>query len=230
MKKVVVTGGLGYIGAHTVVSLIEKNYEVIIIDNLVNAQTATLKKIQAITSVLPQFHQLDLCEGEKVDDFFKTHSDVSAVVHFAALKAVKESVEQPIAYYRNNLFGLINLISAMEKYQIENLVFSSSATVYGVTDSLPFTEEASPKPAQSPYGNTKKIGEEIIKDTTAANSKFKAVALRYFNPIGAHSSGQIGELPNGIPNNLMPFITQTAIGLRKELMVYGDDYNTPDGT
>ena len=230
MEKLIVTGGLGYIGAHTVVSLIEKGYEVIIIDNLVNAQTATLKRIQAITNVLPQFYQLDLCDAEKVNNFFEEHSDSSAVIHFAALKAVKESVEQPIAYYKNNLFGLINMIAAMEKYQIENLVFSSSATVYGVPDSLPLTEKSPTKPALSPYGNTKKIGEDIIRDTTLANSNFNAIALRYFNPIGANPSGQIGELPNGIPNNLMPFITQTAVGIREELMVFGDDYNTPDGT
>ena len=230
MEKIIVTGGLGYIGAHTVVSLIEKNYEVIIIDNLVNAQTATLKRIQAITNVLPQFYEINLCDTQKVTDFFEAHSDASAVIHFAALKAVKESVEQPIAYYKNNLFGLINMIAAMEKYQIENLVFSSSATVYGVPDALPLTEKSPTKPALSPYGNTKKIGEDIIKDTTIANSNFNAVALRYFNPIGAHPSGQIGELPNGVPNNLMPFITQTAVGIRKELMVFGDDYDTPDGT
>jgi len=230
MQKIVVTGGTGYIGSHTAVSLIEQGFEVIILDNLVNSNQETLTGIETITGVKPTFFQMDLTNATLVNEFFKTHSDTAAVIHFAALKAVGESVQKPIAYYRNNLFALINLLDAMQQNNVSNLVFSSSATVYGEPDSLPLTEKNITKPALSPYGNTKKIGEDIIKDTAQANADFHAVSLRYFNPIGAHESALIGELPNGIPNNLMPFITQTAVGLRKELMVFGDDYNTSDGT
>jgi len=230
MRKIIVTGGLGYIGSHTAVALINKGYKVIIIDNLVNSSIDTLKGIEAITGTRPEFCQLDMTDTDKLDSFFKIHHEADAVIHFAALKAVGESCEKPIEYYRNNLLALLNLIHAMNNNKILNLVFSSSATVYGVPDSLPLTEQHQTKPAISPYGNTKKIGENIIEDTAKAMLDFHAVSLRYFNPIGAHSSGNIGELPNGIPNNLMPFITQTAAGLRKELFVYGNDYNTPDGT
>ncbi len=230
MKKIIVTGGIGYIGSHTVVSLIEQAFHVIIIDNLVNSTIETLDGIEAITGKRPEFHNVDMCIPADIDTFFKQHSDADAVIHFAALKAVKESVEKPVLYYRNNLFALINLIASMQKYNIPNLVFSSSATVYGEPDSLPLTEQNPTKPALSPYGNTKKIGEDILQNTASAHPDFNAISLRYFNPIGAHASGKIGELPSGIPNNLMPFITQTAAGLRKELLVFGNDYNTPDGT
>jgi len=230
MQKIIVTGGLGYIGSHTVVELINKGYQVIIIDNLVNSSIETLDGIETITGVRPEFHQLDMINSEKLNALFENHNDTESIIHFAALKAVGESCSNPIAYYQNNLGALLNLIQAMNDNDISKLVFSSSATVYGDPDSLPLTEEHQTKPALSPYGNTKKIGEDIIKDTTTAMAGFHAISLRYFNPIGAHSSVQIGELPNGIPNNLMPFITQTAAGLRKELLVYGNDYNTPDGT
>jgi len=230
MKKIVVTGGMGFIGAHTVVSLLEQQYEVIILDNLVNARLETLTGIEAITAKRPAYYNIDMCDASKLDAFFKEQGDVEAVIHFAALKAVGESVEKPLLYYHNNMVGLINLLMSMQKYEVSKLVFSSSATVYGEPDSLPITEENTTKPAMSPYGNTKKIAEDIIRDLTNADKKFNAISLRYFNPIGAHASANIGELPNGIPNNLMPYITQTAIGLRKELMVFGGDYNTPDGT
>lgn len=221
---------MGYIGSHTVVSLLTQGFKVIIIDNLVNSSIETLDGIEAITGIRPAFYEIDMTDGKILNDFFEKHQDTSAVIHFAALKAVGQSSQKPALYYRNNLFALINLIDAMQKFTISNLVFSSSATVYGEPDFLPLTELNETKPAMSPYGNTKKIGEDIIRDTAKASSDFHAVSLRYFNPIGAHESGEIGELPNGIPNNLMPFITQTAAGLRKELMVFGDDYNTPDGT
>jgi len=230
MKKIVVTGGMGFIGAHTVVGLLEQEYEVIILDSLVNARLETLAGIEAITAKRPAYHNIDMCDAPKLDAFFKEQGDVEAVIHFAALKAVGESVEKPLLYYHNNMVGLINLLMTMQKYNISKLVFSSSATVYGEPDSLPITEENPIKPAMSPYGNTKKIAEDIISDLAIADKKFNAISLRYFNPIGAHASANIGELPNGTPNNLMPFITQTAIGLRKELMVFGGDYNTPDGT
>ena len=229
-QKIIVTGGLGYIGSHTVVSLLEQGYEVVIIDNLVNARADTLQRIKSITGGQPIHIEMDMCDAEALDHLLGEHSDTVAFIHFAALKAVKESVDQPIAYYKNNLFALINLIDAMERNNINNLVFSSSATVYGEPDRLPLTESAPTKAALSPYGNTKKIGEDIIKDAIISNDAFRAIALRYFNPIGAHESGEIGELPNGVPNNLMPFITQTAIGIRKELVIFGNDYNTPDGT
>lgn len=230
MKKIIVTGGMGYIGSHTAVSLIENGYEVVIIDNLSNSKIDTLDGIEAITGKRPVFENLDMTDFKILNNCLRKHSDCAAVIHFAALKAVGESVQKPVLYYKNNLFALLNLIDSMGKNSIPNLVFSSSATVYGDPDSLPLTENSERKPAMSPYGNTKKMGEDIIRDTAKADMNFNAVALRYFNPIGAHSSSKIGELPSGIPNNLMPFITQTAAGIRKELMVFGDDYNTPDGT
>lgn len=230
MKKVIVTGGTGYIGSHTAVSLIEHGFEVVIIDNLVNSEERVLDGIEKITGTRPIFHQVDMRNENALDEVLKTHDDTIAVIHFAALKAVGESVNKPTLYYKNNLLALLNLVEGMEKYNIPSIVFSSSATVYGNTDILPFTESMPTKPAMSPYANTKKIGENIIEDAAKVNPNFKAISLRYFNPIGAHASSEIGESPNGIPNNLMPFITQTAIGLRKELLVFGDDYNTPDGT
>lgn len=230
MKKIIVTGGTGYIGAHTTVSLIEQGYEVVIIDNLINSNENTLDGIENITGVRPVFYKIDLCGYEATYQVIEQHKDAIAVIHFAALKAVGESVQKPILYYKNNMLSLLNLLEAMQTFEIKNIVFSSSATVYGDADVLPLTEKAERKPAMSTYGNTKKIGEDIIQDVTRADATFNGIALRYFNPIGAHSSAEIGELPSGIPNNLMPFITQTAIGLRKELMVFGDDYNTPDGT
>lgn len=230
MKKIIVTGGTGYIGSHTAVSLIQQGYEVVIIDNLVNSDERTLAGIQNITGILPVFHNVDLRDEMATHEVFQTHKDADAVIHFAALKAVGKSVEKPVDYYKNNLFGLLNVLESMEKNGIKNIVFSSSATVYGEADTLPLTEMLPTKPALSPYGNTKKIGEDIIKDTANANSDFNAISLRYFNPIGAHESAEIGESPSGVPNNLMPFITQTAAGLRKELLVFGNDYDTVDGT
>lgn len=230
MKKVIVTGGTGYIGSHTAVSLIEQGFEVVIIDNLVNSEKSVLDGIEKITGTRPTFHQVDMKDEKSLDEVIQAHDDTIAVIHFAALKAVGESVNKPTAYYKNNLLALLNLVESMEKHHIPSIVFSSSATVYGDTDILPFTESMPTKPAMSPYANTKKIGENIIEDAAKVNPNFKAISLRYFNPIGAHASSEIGESPNGIPNNLMPFITQTAIGLRKELLVFGDDYDTPDGT
>ena len=218
------------IGSHTAVSLIEHGFEVVIIDNLVNSNKDVLEGIHKITAVRPQFYQIDMCDALALKAVFERHHDAAGVIHFAALKAVKESVDKPLSYYRNNLYALINLIDAMLMFDIPSLVFSSSATVYGEPDKLPLTEDSPVKPATSPYGNTKKIGENIIRDVAASNPDFSAIALRYFNPIGAHPSGHIGELPIGVPNNLMPFITQTAAGVRAELLVFGKDYNTSDGT
>lgn len=229
MNKILVTGGTGYIGSHTVVELMNKGYDVVIVDNLSNSQIDVLDNITAITGEKPEFELIDLADREKTLNFFRNHQDISAIIHFAAAKAVGESVEKPLMYYRNNLFALINIMDGMAENEISNLVFSSSCTVYGEPDKLPVSEQSPIKPALSPYGNTKQVAEEIIRDTVAA-SKLKAIALRYFNPIGAHESALIGELPLGVPANLMPFITQTAIGIRQELKVFGSDYPTPDGT
>ncbi len=229
-QKILVTGGTGYIASHTVVSLMQQGYEVIIIDNLSNSERNVLKGIAAITGSEPILHEIDMRDGSTLDYFFSKYRDVKSVIHFAALKAVGESVERPVYYYQNNLFSMLNLLRCMQKYRVPNLIFSSSATVYGEPDNLPIKESHPVKPATSPYGNTKKICEDIINDTAKANTWFNAVSLRYFNPIGAHESGEIGELPKGVPNNLMPFITQTAAGLRKELLVFGNDYSSPDGT
>jgi len=229
MSKILVTGGTGYIGSHTVVELIAKGYEVIIVDNLSNSQIDVLENIGAITGKKPDFELIDLADRERTLNFFKNHTDIAAIIHFAAAKAVGESVEKPLLYYRNNLFSLMNILDGMIENSIGNLVFSSSCTVYGEPDKLPVCELSPIKPAMSPYGNTKQIAEEIIRDTVAA-SNLKAIALRYFNPIGAHKTALIGELPLGVPANLMPFITQTAIGLREQLRIFGDDYPTPDGT
>jgi len=229
-KKILVTGGTGYIGSHTTVELIEEGFEVVIVDNLYNSEASVTDRIEQITGIKPALEVFDLCEKEKVYDFFTRHSDIAAVIHFAAYKAVGESVNKPLGYYRNNLVSLINLLDAMKQTGIPSLVFSSSCTVYGQPEKLPVSEEAPLQPATSPYGNTKQVGEEIIRDTAASDSNIKAIALRYFNPIGAHTSGLIGELPRGVPENLVPYITQTAYGLRDELKVFGNDYDTPDGS
>ena len=227
--KILVTGGTGYIGSHTVVELQNDGFEVVIIDNLSNSHADIVDSIEKITGIKPMFEIFDLVDREKTLEFFKRHNDIKGVIHFAALKAVGESVEKPLEYYRNNLDSLINVLDGMRENNIANLVFSSSCTVYGQPDELPVSESAPIKKAESPYGNTKQIAEEIIFDAVKATS-LKGIALRYFNPIGAHENALIGELPLGIPNNLVPFITQTAFGLREQLSIFGDDYNTPDGT
>jgi UDP-glucose 4-epimerase len=229
-KKIVVTGGTGYIGSHTAVELIEDGFEVILIDNLYNSEAEVADRIGKITGTKPRLEVFDICDREKLNDFFQKNKDVSAIIHFAAYKAVGESVSKPLEYYRNNLVSLINILEGMNDYAVPAIVFSSSCTVYGQPEKLPVTEDAPIQPAISPYGNTKQIGEEIIRDTVAANKNIKAISLRYFNPIGAHKSALIGELPRGVPENLVPFITQTALGLRNELKIFGDDYNTPDGS
>ncbi|MDD3080009.1 MAG: UDP-glucose 4-epimerase GalE [Paludibacter sp.] len=231
MAKVLVTGGTGYIGSHTVVELQNEGFEVIIIDNLSNSNIDVLNGIEKITGVRPAFENIDCVDYVSMDKMFEKYNDIDAIIHFAASKAVGESVEKPLLYYRNNLVSLINMLQLMPIHKVKNFVFSSSCTVYGQPDILPVTESAPIKPALSPYGNTKQIGEEIIRDTIHANpSAYNSIILRYFNPIGAHPSAEIGELPNGVPNNLLPFVTQTAIGIRKQLSVFGDDYNTPDGS
>ncbi|GLB54116.1 UDP-glucose 4-epimerase [Neptunitalea chrysea] len=230
MKQILVTGGLGFIGSHTVVALQEKGYEVVIIDNLSNSSIEVLDGIEHITGVRPIFEELDLRDKEKVEAFFSTYASVEGVIHFAASKAVGESVQNPLLYYENNLAALVYILKELAKKGSANFIFSSSCTVYGQPDTLPITESAPVKKAESPYGNTKQVGEEIIKDTCNIAAGLKAIALRYFNPIGAHDSAEIGELPLGVPQNLVPFITQTAAGLRKELSVFGDDYPTEDGT
>ncbi|MDG1397521.1 MAG: UDP-glucose 4-epimerase GalE [Polaribacter sp.] len=229
-KKVLVTGGCGYIGSHTVVALIQNNFEVIIIDDLSNSNAQTLNNIKKITGVKPTFCECDLKDIHHVKNVLKYNKNIEATIHFAAYKAVGESVAQPLLYYQNNLVSLINiLISQLELGNI-NFIFSSSATVYGNPKKLPITEENQTERPFSPYGNTKKIAEEILEDLSKVNAESNMISLRYFNPTGAHESGLIGELPTGIPNNLMPYITQTAIGLREKLSVYGNDYPTPDGT
>ncbi len=229
-NKILVTGGTGYIGSHTVVELQESGYEVIVVDNLSNSSIDVLDNIEKISGIKPVFEQFDLADAVKTDDFFSRNSDIDAIIHFAASKAVGESVEKPLLYYRNNLVSLMNLLDCQLKYNVPNIVFSSSCTVYGQPDVLPVTEETPRKDAESPYGNTKRVNEDILKDTIAANPVLKGIALRYFNPIGAHPSALIGELPLGVPQNLVPFITQTAAGLRDELKVFGDDYDTVDGS
>lgn len=229
-KKILVTGGTGYIGSHTTVELIEEGFDVVIIDNLYNSEAEVIDRIHKITGVKPLLEVLDLCDHEKLDGFFMKNKDIAAVIHFAAYKAVGESVNKPLEYYRNNLLSLVNLLDAMKRFSVHDLVFSSSCTVYGQPEKLPVTEDAPLQPATSPYGNTKQIGEAIIRDTTVSDKNVKAISLRYFNPIGAHPTALIGELPRGIPENLVPYITQTAFGLRDELKVFGNDYNTPDGS
>ena len=228
--KILVTGGLGFIGSHTVVELLEKNYKVVIIDDLSNSDEKVLDGIKQITDKDVQFEKIDLRDRGAVADFFKYHHDIQGVIHFAASKAVGESVDDPLMYYENNLSSLVYLLKELLAIGRANFIFSSSCTVYGEADQVPITEEAEIKPALSPYGNTKQIGEEIIKDSCKAYPELNAISLRYFNPIGAHPSALIGELPIGVPQNLIPFITQTAVGLRSELSVFGDDYPTEDGT
>ena len=227
-KKILVTGGLGFIGSHTVVELQKEGFEVIIIDDLSNTRIGVLDGIFEISKIRPEFVKLDLKEKEQVAAFFEEHK-IDGVIHFAASKAVGESVEQPLKYYENNISTLIYLLKSMARNNVPHIIFSSSCTVYGQADELPITEDAPIKKAESPYGNTKQIGEEIIQDVTKAGN-LTAIALRYFNPIGAHESALIGELPLGVPQNLIPFVTQTAAGIREELSVFGDDYPTPDGT
>lgn len=228
--KILVTGGLGFIGSHTVVALQERGFEVVIIDNLSNSSLDVLGGITKITKITPEFENVDLRNKQGVDAFFEKHPDIGGVIHFAASKAVGESVENPLLYYENNLNTLIYLLQHLVEKETSKFIFSSSCTVYGQADELPITEAAPVKKAESPYGNTKQIGEEIIVDTCKVNPQFKAISLRYFNPIGSHPTAHIGELPIGTPQNLVPFITQTAIGKRKELSVFGNDYPTPDGT
>lgn len=230
MDKILVTGGLGFIGSHTVVELQNEGYEVVIIDDLSNSSMKVLDGITAITGNAPLFEKLDLKEKTDVENFFKKHSDIKGVIHFAASKAVGESVQEPLKYYENNIGTLVYVLKELSKLSEASFIFSSSCTVYGQADELPITENAPVKTAESPYGNTKQIGEEIIHDTCKVKASLKAIALRYFNPVGAHESGKIGELPIGVPQNLVPFITQTGIGLREQLSVFGDDYPTPDGT
>ncbi len=229
MKKILVTGGLGYIGSHTVVELQNSGFEVVIIDNLSNSSLDALEGITNITKITPSFEKLDLRVKADVTDFFKRHNDISGIIHFAASKAVGESVENPLLYYENNLNTLIYLLQECKTHKINNFIFSSSCTVYGEPDTLPITELAPIKPAMSPYGNTKQICEEIISDTCSV-SDIRSILLRYFNPIGAHDTAELGELPVGLPQNLVPFITQTAAGVREQLLVFGNDYPTPDGS
>lgn len=229
-QKILVTGGTGYIGSHTVVELQQAGYEVVIIDNLSNSNDGVLDGIEAITGIRPAFVEGDCTDIETLRRLFADHKGIKGIINFAASKAVGESVQKPLLYYRNNLNTLINLLELMPEYGVEGIVFSSSCTVYGEPDRNPIDETAPIKPATSPYGNTKQISEEIITDYVASGAPIKSIILRYFNPIGAHSSALIGELPNGVPNNLVPYLTQTAAGIRKELTVFGDDYDTPDGT
>lgn len=228
--KILVTGGLGFIGSHTVVELQNEGFEVVIIDDCSNADEKVLHGIEAITGKLPIFEKIDLKEKNDVADFFGRHHDIEGVIHFAASKAVGESVQNPLLYYENNIGTLVYILKALHEKERANFIFSSSCTVYGQADEMPITESAPVKAAESPYGNTKQMGEEIIADTCKVTPGLNAIALRYFNPMGAHPSAEIGELPIGVPQNLVPFITQTGAGIREELSVFGDDYPTADGT
>lgn len=232
MARILVTGGTGYIGSHTTVELMQQGYDVVIVDNLSNSNADVLDGIEAIVGTRPPFEQVDCNDAPAMADVFTRYPDIVGVIHFAASKAVGESVEQPLLYYRNNLMSLVTLLEQMKAHNVHNIVFSSSCTVYGqpTPEHLPVDETAPIQVALSPYGNTKQINEEIIRDEAHADKSLQATILRYFNPIGAHPSAMIGELPNGVPQNLLPFVTQTAIGLRKELKVFGNDYNTPDGS
>ena len=232
MARILVTGGTGYIGSHTTVELMQQGYDVVIVDNLSNSNADVLDGIEAIVGTRPPFEQVDCNDAPAMADVFTRYPDIVGVIHFAASKAVGESVEQPLLYYRNNLMSLVTLLEQMKAHNVHNIVFSSSCTVYGqpTPEHLPVDETAPIQVALSPYGNTKQINEEIIRDEAHADKSLQAIILRYFNPIGAHPSAMIGELPNGVPQNLLPFVTQTAIGLRKELKVFGNDYNTPDGS
>ena len=231
-QTILVTGGTGFIGSHTTVELQQAGYNVVIVDNLSNSKAEVVDGIEAITGVRPAFENVDLRDYDATENVFRKYPDISGIIHFAASKAVGESVEKPLLYYRNNIVSLINLLELMPKYDVKGIIFSSSCTVYGQpsAENLPVTEEAPIQPALSPYGNTKQINEEIIRDYIHSGAPIKSVILRYFNPIGAHPSALIGELPNGVPMNLIPFVTQTAIGIRKQLKIFGKDYDTPDGT
>lgn len=231
-QTVLVTGGTGFIGSHTTVELQQAGYDVVIVDNLSNSNADVVDGIEKITGIRPAFEKVDCLDKDALEGVFKKYPSISGIIHFAASKAVGESVEKPLLYYRNNIVSLVNILELMPKYDVKGIIFSSSCTVYGQPDpeNLPVTEQAPIKKAESPYGNTKQINEEIIADTIKSGSPIKAVILRYFNPIGAHTSAIIGELPNGVPANLIPYITQTAIGIRPQLSVFGNDYNTPDGT
>ena len=229
-EKILVTGGTGYIGSHTVVELQNNGYDVVIIDNLSNSRADVVDNIEKVSGVRPAFEQLDCLDLEGLDAMFTKHKGIKGIIHFAASKAVGESVQKPLLYYRNNLVSLINLLELMPKHGVEGIIFSSSCTVYGQPDILPVTEDAPIKKAESPYGNTKQINEEIIHDYVKSGAPINVILLRYFNPIGAHPTALLGELPNGVPQNLIPFLTQTAIGIREKLSVFGNDYNTPDGS
>jgi UDP-glucose 4-epimerase len=229
-EKILVTGGAGYIGSHTTVELQNAGYEVVIVDNLSNSNPDVIDGIERITGIRPAFEKVDCTDLDALRKVFDTYPGIKGIIHFAASKAVGESVHLPLLYYRNNLVSLINLLELMPVYKVEGIVFSSSCTVYGQPEVLPVTESAPIQPALSPYGNSKQINEEIIRDAIHSGVTYKSIILRYFNPIGAHLSAEIGELPNGVPQNLIPFLTQTAIGIRKELSVYGNDYSTPDGS
>ncbi|NOY38504.1 MAG: UDP-glucose 4-epimerase GalE [Chlorobi bacterium] len=229
-KKILVTGGTGYIGSHTTVELINSGYEVIIVDDLSNSELSVLDGIEKITGIKPGFVKFDLCDRERLMQFFEDEKNITAIIHFAASKSVGESVQKPLKYYRNNLVSLINLIEGMQQHNVTRMVFSSSCTVYGQPDTLPVSENAPVKPAASPYGNTKQISEEMLQDVLSSDEILHCISLRYFNPIGAHPTGWIGEHPMGKPENLVPYVTQTAIGLRSHLRVFGIDYHTPDGS
>lgn len=229
-ETILVTGGTGFIGSHTTVELQEAGYDVVIVDNLSNSQENVIDGIEQITGIRPAFENVDLCDYEATEAVFKKYPKIAGIIHFAASKAVGESVQKPLLYYRNNIVSLVNLLELMPKYDVKGIIFSSSCTVYGQPDVLPATEETPIKKAESPYGNTKQINEEIIQDTIASGSPIKSIILRYFNPIGSHPTAIIGEMPNGVPQNLIPFLTQTAIGIRPTLSVFGDDYDTPDGS
>ena len=231
-QTILVTGGTGFIGSHTTVELINAGYKVVIVDNLSNSNANVVDGIEEITGVRPAFEQVDCCDYSAMESVFNKYSDIEGIIHFAASKAVGESVEKPLLYYRNNLTSLINLLELMPKHDVKGIIFSSSCTVYGQPDpeNLPVTEDAPIKPAESPYGNTKQVNEEIIRDYINSGASIKAILLRYFNPIGSHPTAIIGELPNGVPMNLIPYVTQTAMGIREQLKVFGNDYNTPDGT
>jgi len=229
-ETILVTGGTGFIGSHTTVELQNAGYNVVIVDNLSNSQANVIDGIEKITGIRPAFEKVDLQDFAATEAVFKKYQGIRGIIHFAASKAVGESVQKPLLYYRNNILSLVNLLELMPKYQVKGIIFSSSCTVYGQPDQLPATEETPIKKAESPYGNTKQINEEIIQDTVKSGSPIQSIILRYFNPIGSHPSAIIGEMPNGVPQNLIPFLTQTAIGIREKLSVFGDDYDTPDGS
>ena len=231
-QTILVTGGTGFIGSHTTVELIEAGYKVVIVDDLSNSKIEVLDGIEKITGVRPAFEKVDLRDKEATENVFKKYPEIGGIMHFAASKAVGESVQKPLLYYRNNIVSLVNLLELMPQYGVKGIIFSSSCTVYGQPkpENLPVTEDCPHQKATSPYGNTKEINEQIIADYIHSGAAIKSVILRYFNPIGAHPSAEIGELPNGVPNNLIPYVTQTAMGIRKELTIFGNDYNTPDGT